>query len=87
MRLLVNGEAWVLHFRHWSHMHGTRMTQAWLHREPCTLVGGETGECVIQTTDAAIFIFPLYAAMAPHLQAAIDAARAALLALVDERVR
>ena len=60
MKLLVNGEAWVLHFRHQNHGFMTRLTQAWLHRGACVLIdrGGVTGPCVLQSNDAAMFVFP-----------------------------
>ena len=58
MRLIVNGEAWVLHFQHWSHMNATRMTQAWFHRGDCARATTSLKDCTIQTQDAAIFIFP-----------------------------
>ena len=61
MRFMVNGEPWVLHFRHRSQLDFrhrsqlvTRYTQARLHRGWCV-----TSPCSsIQGEDAALFIFP-----------------------------
>ena len=58
MRLIVNGESWVLHFRHANVGFSTRTTQAWLHRGDCVIAAAGLKDCAIETTDAAIFVFP-----------------------------
>ena len=61
MRLMVNGEAWMLHVRHANVGYTKRFTQAWLHLGPCVLVDYDDGSfrrCTIETHDAALFIFP-----------------------------
>ena len=61
MRLMVNGEAWALHFRHQNtRTLRARWTHAWLHRGGCVLSDGDGApkQCVIQTEDAASFDFP-----------------------------
>ena len=65
MRLIVNGESWVLHFWHENHVPNdlrphyiTRGTQAGFHRGDCVLATSGLKDCAIKTTDVAVFVFP-----------------------------